>query len=115
MRTLNKALHFGAGRIGRALVGNILHASGYQVLFVDVSEPLVETITRLKQYPLRVVAPEGETTVTIDRVTAIHFDQHEHIEHAVAECDLVSTSVGPLQLPDVAPLIAAGLRLRFSG
>jgi mannitol-1-phosphate 5-dehydrogenase len=109
---LKKALHFGAGRIGRALVGNILHKSGYQILFVDVSEPLVETLCRLRQYPLQVIAPEGETTEVVDRVTAIHFDQREHIEHAVFEADLVSTSVGPLQLPAVAPLIAAGLRRR---
>jgi mannitol-1-phosphate 5-dehydrogenase len=112
---LNKALHFGAGRIGRALVGNILHQSGYQILFVDVSEPLVDSLNELKHYPLRVVAPDAETTIDIDRVTAIHFDQHEHIAHAVAACDLVSTSVGPLQLPDVAPLIATGLRIRFNG
>lgn len=110
---MNKALHFGAGRIGRALVGNILHASGYQILFVDVSEALVETLASLKKYPLQVVAPDEETTIVIDRVTALWFDQHEHIEHAIAEADLVSTSVGPLQLPDVAPLIAAGLRRRF--
>src|ERR1051326_1534854 len=115
MQTWNRARHFGAGRIGRALVGNILHKSGFQTLFVDVSERVVDSLNRLKQYPLRVVSPEEETTITIDRVTAIHFDQHEHIEHAVAECDLVSTSVGPLQLPDVAPLIAVGLRLRFNG
>jgi len=108
-----KALHFGAGRIGRALVGSILHRSGYQVLFVDVSEPLVDSLRRLRSYPLRVIAPDGESTITIDHVTAIQFDQREHIEHAVGESDLVSTSVGPLQLPDVAPLIAGGLRLRF--
>lgn len=110
---LKKALHFGAGRIGRALAGNILHKSGYQILFVDVSGSVVEALNRHKQYPLQVVAPDGESTLTIDGVAAIHFDQREHIEHAVAECDLVSTSVGPLQLPMVAPILAGGLRRRF--
>jgi mannitol-1-phosphate 5-dehydrogenase len=110
---VKKALHFGAGRIGRALAGNILHQSGYQVLFVDVSEPVVAALQRLRFYPLQVIAPDGESTARVDRVTAILFDEREQIARAVAEGDLVSTSVGPLQLPAIAPVIADGLRLRF--
>src|ERR1041385_7597330 len=113
MSNVKKALHFGAGRIGRALVGNILHQSGYQTLFVDVSESLVAALNHHRGYPLQVVAPDAESRIMVDRVTAIHFDQREHIEHAVTECDFISTSIGPLQLPIVAPSLAAGLRRRF--
>ncbi len=115
MPTSNRSVHFGAGRIGRALVGNILHTSGYDVTFVDVSRTVVDAINQHGHYPLRVVAPDGETTQIVDRVHALHFDDTEQIERAIAGAQLVSTSVGPLQLPVVAPKIAAGLKRRFNG
>jgi mannitol-1-phosphate 5-dehydrogenase len=96
-------------------VGNILHRSGYQILFVDVSDLLVDALNLHRGYPLQVIAPDTESTLFVDRITALSFDQREHIQHAVAECDLISTSIGPRQLPVLAPLLAGGLRRRFAG
>lgn len=112
---LNKALHFGAGRIGRALVGNILCQSGYEIIFVDVARPCVDALNRHNKYPLQVISPEGESRLLIEHVSALHFDQTKEIECAIATANLVSTSVGPLQLPVIAPVIARGLRRRFHG
>uniref|UniRef100_UPI00047609C0 potassium-transporting ATPase subunit KdpA n=1 Tax=Microbacterium sp. B19 TaxID=96765 RepID=UPI00047609C0 len=35
-----KAVHFGAGNIGRGFVGLLLHEGGYDLVFSDVSAPL---------------------------------------------------------------------------
>ena len=39
-----KAVHFGAGNIGRGFVGLLLHEGGYEVVFSDVSAGLVDAI-----------------------------------------------------------------------
>ena len=37
-----KAVHFGAGNIGRGFVACFLHEAGYQVVFADVVDALVD-------------------------------------------------------------------------
>jgi mannitol-1-phosphate 5-dehydrogenase len=39
-----KAVHFGAGNIGRGFVGLLLHNGGYEVVFSDVAAPLVNAL-----------------------------------------------------------------------
>ncbi|MGO2612507.1 MAG: mannitol-1-phosphate 5-dehydrogenase, partial [Corynebacterium flavescens] len=39
-----KALHFGAGNIGRGFVGILLREAGYELVFADVSAPLIDAL-----------------------------------------------------------------------
>ena len=44
-----KAVHFGAGNSGRGFVGLLLHEGGYELVFYDVSAPLVEAINAVSE------------------------------------------------------------------
>ena len=41
-----KVLHFGAGNIGRGFIGKLLSESGFEVIFVDVNQPVIDLINK---------------------------------------------------------------------
>ena len=60
-----RAVHFGAGNIGRGFVGLILHRAGYEVAFVDVNAELIAMLQAADAYQVREVGPEARVhTVT---------------------------------------------------
>ncbi len=107
-----KAVHFGAGNIGRGFVGLLLHEGGYEVVFSDVAAPLVDAINAVSEYTVHEVGPGGvDRTVTGFRAlnSATHADA---VIDEIAGANVVTTAVGPTILPFVAPLVLAGLALR---
>jgi mannitol-1-phosphate 5-dehydrogenase len=110
-------VHFGAGNIGRGFIGQLLHESGYDIVFVDVRDDVVEALKTEGRYEV-ILADEDESHVPIDRVTALHSVlEAEEVTARLAEADLVTTAVGPSVLPVIAPAIAQGLleRVRLGG
>jgi mannitol-1-phosphate 5-dehydrogenase len=106
------AVHFGAGNIGRGFIGQLLHESGYDIVFVDVRDDVVEALKTEGRYEV-ILADENERHVPVDRVTALHSARDaEEVTQRIAEADLVTTAVGPSILPVIAPAIAEGLQER---
>ncbi|MBZ6373149.1 MAG: mannitol-1-phosphate 5-dehydrogenase, partial [Microbacterium hominis] len=50
-----KAVHFGAGNIGRGFVGLLLHDGGYELVFSDVAASLVDAINATYSYTVHEV------------------------------------------------------------
>lgn len=112
---MKTAVHFGAGNIGRGFIGLLLRLSGYDVIFVDVSQDLVRMLNEHGQYLVRAVGPDKITEETVTGFTAINIRDFEAVANALARADIITTAVGKSALEHIAPLIAEGLRRRAHG
>jgi mannitol-1-phosphate 5-dehydrogenase len=109
------AVHFGAGNIGRGFVGLILHRAGYQVVFVDVVDAVIDALNSTPSYLVKEVGLDSAEEL-VDNYRAINSRSDEPAAIAeIAAADIVTTAVGPTVLKLVAPVIAAGLRKRPDG
>jgi mannitol-1-phosphate 5-dehydrogenase len=109
------AVHFGAGNIGRGFVGLILHRAGYQVVFADVVDELIDALNSTPSYLVKEVGFEPAEH-RVDNYRAINSRSDEPAVVAeIASADIVTTAVGPTVLKFVAPVILAGLRQRPGG
>lgn len=109
-----KAVHFGAGNIGRGFIGLLLSQSGYEVTFVDVNEKVVQELRERGEYTVT-LASEGNETMTVRNVTALSSaSQEDEVAAAVAGADLVTTAVGVSILKHIAGVIARGVALRVA-
>lgn len=109
------AVHFGAGNIGRGFVAQFLHASGYEVVFADVSEELIGALQQQSSYEVIEVGDNAKTHV-VDGYRAINSKSHEaDVIAEIANAEVVTTAVGARILQFVAPVIAKGLAARSAG
>lgn len=107
-----RALHFGAGNIGRGFIGLLLSQSGYEVIFSDVNQSLVAELKRRGAYTVT-LANEAKDQLQVTGVTAIDGTQIDEVASAVAEADLVTTAVGVNILKHIAAGIARGIEKRI--
>ncbi|MEK5499972.1 mannitol-1-phosphate 5-dehydrogenase [Bacillus sp. FSL M8-0168] len=108
------ALHFGAGNIGRGFIGALLTKSGYDVVFADVNEAVINELNEKRRYSVE-LADLSRQTETIGPVQAINSGkQPEELYEWIAKADLVTTAVGPSVLKLIAGSVAEGLKRRLS-
>lgn len=109
---MKKAVMYGGGNIGRGFIGALLSASGYEVTFIDVAEPVVKHLQDNRRYPIRIVSSEGHEDIWVENVTAANGNLPEAID-AIADCDIMATAVGARILKFIVPNIVAALRKRW--
>ena len=108
-----KAVHFGAGNIGRGFIGQLLHQNGFEICFVDTNAELISQLNQDGGYRIDIM-DEQETTVFVDRISALNsLTETEKVIAAIKEADILTTSVGANNLVKIAPTIAKGLSERF--
>lgn len=106
-----KAVHFGAGNIGRGFIGKVLADANVAVTFADVNAPLIDQLSHEQSYKVKVVGSHCQVD-TVTHVTAVNSASPALIEQIV-KTDLITTAVGPNVLDLIAKTIAQGLTKRF--
>ena len=110
-----KAVHFGAGNIGRGFVGLLLHEAGYEVVFADVAGDLISQLAAARSYDVHEVGDDPSVR-TVDNFRALNSGtQEQDVIAEIATADIVTTAVGPHILKFVAPVIAKGIAARAAG
>src|SRR5690554_1513808 len=109
-----KAVHFGAGNIGRGFIGLLLHHAGYHTTFIDVNKEIIDAINQEKKYRV-ILADQNQQEHVVSNISGIiSSEEPAKVSDAITEADIVTTAVGPNVLPLIAKNIADGLVQRFS-
>lgn len=108
--TLRRVAVFGAGNIGRGLLGWLFGRAGWRVVFVDVAPGLLGRLNRRGSYQVIVVGSDSRSVDLIEGVTGVDGTDIDRAAAATASAELVCTAVGAGILERLAPTIAAALR-----
>jgi mannitol-1-phosphate 5-dehydrogenase len=107
-----KAVHFGAGNIGRGFVGLLLHEAGYEVVFADVNAELIDALAASDNYIVHEVGEGGRDRV-VDGYGAVNSSTDAAaLLDELRGADVATTAVGPNVLRFIAPHLVTALRER---
>ena len=108
-------VHFGAGNIGRSLVGQIFSKAGYDVIFIDTVPEIIDELNSKERYKVKIkdtLPPGVSNELWVENVKGISAFNNEAVINAIAGADLISTAVGANILPRILPVIAKGILKR---
>lgn len=106
-------LLFGAGNIGRSFIAQIFARNGWEVVFADINDRVVDEINRRRSYEVIIKHPDGrDEAISVEGVRAVSARDRAAVRELLAHADLAATAVGAAALPAVATLIGEGLRAR---
>lgn len=104
---------FGAGNVGRGLIGDIFSTSDWDVVFLDVVPEIVDTLHAQRSYIHQTVSNTGIVSRTVTRIDGRYSTDQDQVDRLISQADLVTTSVGAHILPRIAPALAHGLAARW--
>ena len=108
----NKLVLFGAGKIGRSFIGQVFSRSGYEVVFIDINQQLIDHLNKSGQYKVIIKSPKGDETIQVTDARGIHLSETEKVIAELADASIASLSVGQQGMSAALPIIARALILR---
>ena len=112
LHKMKKLVLFGAGNIGRSFIGQLFSRSGYEVVFVDIVEPIIEALNQRRSYNV-IIKGDKEEIININHVRGVLASDKDKVVEEVSTADIIASCVGNNALPHIIPLIAKGLTKRY--
>ncbi len=107
-----KAVHFGAGNIGRGFIGLILSKAGFDVCFVTRSQTKIQQFNLRKQYPVN-IANETKERIIVQHVEAVSTNDTLAVVKQIVHAEIITTALGVTNLPTIAETISLGIKARL--
>jgi mannitol-1-phosphate 5-dehydrogenase len=108
----NKIVLFGAGKIGRSFIGQLFSNGGFEVVFVDVYNPVIDELNRRRNYNV-IIKADKEEILNIKNVRGVYAEDEQDVISEVASAGIVAISVGLNGLKRIFPLLSQGLITRY--
>ncbi|MCA0250704.1 MAG: mannitol-1-phosphate 5-dehydrogenase [Actinobacteria bacterium] len=112
-RLAGTAVVFGAGNVGRGLLGQVFSQAGLEVVFADIDDTVVGALESERSYLHLTVDNDSRIEQVIAPVRAIRADDPAVVREALATATLAATCVGVRALPAVCRAIAPALLARI--
>lgn len=110
---METAVVFGAGNVGRGLLGQVFSEAGLEVVFVDVADHLIAALNKENSYLHVTVDNDSRREAVIAPVRAVRADDPEAVRAVLLEAVVAATCVGARVLPSVCRAIAPALLARI--
>ncbi|MCC8107913.1 MAG: mannitol-1-phosphate 5-dehydrogenase [Planctomycetes bacterium] len=108
-------VQFGAGNIGRSLIGQLFSRAGWDVVFLDVDDAVITALNRRRRYEVTIkddLLPGESPIIPVENVSGVHLRDEAEVGDVLARADLVGTSMGGSNLRSAARHLAAALHGR---
>jgi len=106
-----KIVIFGGGKIGRSFIGQLFGCNGYNVVFIDVDQKIIDGLNHQGSYRV-VIKGEKDEEIIVPNVKAISSLEKDKVIETVSTAGILAVSVGKNVLEKIIPVIAAGLLKR---
>jgi len=110
---MKKSVIYGAGNIGRGFIGQLFSESGYEVVFIDINQELIDRLNKDRKYPIQVLSRKQSREFFVENVRAVNGNSEEQAAGEIASASIMATSIGANVLPKISRTIAAGLKKRW--
>src|SRR5660398_132644 len=88
------AVMYGAGNIGRGFIGQLFSQSGYDVIFVDVNDEVVERLNIDNEYPIHIISETGNEDIMVKNVRAVNARDGNSVSAEICRADIMGDCCG---------------------
>jgi mannitol-1-phosphate 5-dehydrogenase len=98
-----KIVIWGAGRIGRGFIGDLFSAAGYQLVYIDEAQALVDGLRKEQTYRvIRAAGADQIEMVDIVGFSIFHTSEKHTIQDEINQTDLIALAVYPRNFQSAA-------------